>query len=96
MKLDGIASLADNPENLLNFEIYILSMNFERDDRVRIAGRHVGFFLGYFVFFNMMYLILNWLGKMPFPMQYNEFLLVLLAAFAGGKIIAKVVRDAKS
>jgi hypothetical protein len=72
-----------------------LSMNFEQDDRLRIAGRHVGFFVGYFVFFNMMYLILNWLGKMPFQMQYYGFLLLLLVAFAGGKIVAKVIRSAK-
>ncbi len=72
-----------------------MSMNFERDDGARTAGRHVGFFLGYFVFFNMMYLILNWLGKMPIQMIYSEFLLTLLAAFAAGKIITKVVRDAK-
>jgi hypothetical protein len=70
-------------------------MNFERDDRVRIAGKHVGFFLGYFVFFNMMYLILNWLGKMSFSLVYTEFLLILLNAFVAGKIISMVVRHGK-
>ncbi|MBN2331111.1 MAG: hypothetical protein JXC85_04815 [Candidatus Aenigmarchaeota archaeon] len=70
-------------------------MNFERYDGIRTAGRRVGFFLGYFVFFNMLYLILNLLGKMPLQLTYYEFLLMLLAAFAGGKVIARVVRHGK-
>ncbi len=70
-------------------------MEFEGHDRAINAGREVGFFLGYMAFFTMFYLILSFLGKMPFSIAPEDYLLMILTVFVWGKVVAKVVRHVK-
>ncbi len=70
-------------------------MNFGTRSRAREAGKALGFFLGYELFFSMLYLVAVITEKLPFAIGFGTYIMVMTGLFIAGKGVLLGVRHAR-
>ncbi len=68
-------------------------MHFEDNKNLRNFGKDIGFLLGLFIFFSMLYFILNYFNKTPDYISYKHVIIIIVILYIIKLIYSKVKND---